>query len=67
MNNSKYSVYVSNVGNVWNGATLESAMREYKECVELSKSDYGRFGGESVVIFNDGEIIQEFIGYDQND
>lgn len=67
MNNAKYSVCISNVGNVWNGATLESAIREYKECVQLSKNDYGRFGGESVTIFKHDEIIKEFIGANEND
>lgn len=57
-----FSVIVSNVGEVYNGTSEEDANRTYTESVDLSKNNYGRFSGESVTLFQDGEIVKEFVG-----
>jgi hypothetical protein len=57
-----YQVDVSNVGTVWSGNNPIDASREFNECKSLSESNYGRFAGEDVTMFRDGEIWQEFFG-----
>jgi hypothetical protein len=66
-NMSKFEVVVSNVGTVWVGNNPIDADREYGECKRLSESRYGRFAGESVTIYKDGEVIQEYIGTNDNE
>ena len=56
----KYQVIVSNVGMVYDGEDHVDAVREYLECLELSASNYGRFGSECVTLFCDGEVLNEY-------
>jgi hypothetical protein len=65
---AKFEVVVSNVGTVHTGDNPQAAIREYMECVHLSKeSKVGRIAGESVTLFNDGEIVNEYQGTQEND
>ena len=56
--------WVVNVGNIGNieEETEEAARATYAEYVEQSKSGYGRAGGESVILMEDGEPVEEHIG-----
>jgi hypothetical protein len=59
---SKYQVIVGNVGTVYDGDDKEQALRDYRECVSISKdSEVGRMAGEQVTLFEDGEILKEHI------
>ena len=64
---AKYQVIVSNVGTVYSGDNAENANRDFSECEELSKTNYGRFAGESVTMFIDGEPMREFTGTNEQD
>lgn len=63
-----YSVNVGNIGNI-EVSSLKEAKDTYKEYVEQSKSGYGRASGESVCIFKNGELMDEYdyIGANDND
>ena len=55
----KFEVIVGNIGTVYSGTDREAALAEFKECIELSKAKYGRFGSEQVTLWEDGEPIKE--------
>ena len=55
-------VIVGNVGTVYLGFSILRGYREFKECVLLSKENYGRMGGEPVILMVDGEIEDEHEG-----
>lgn len=57
-----YQVVVSNIGTVYDGTDKIEAMVHYSECEELSTLGIGRFSGESVTMFADGEIFIEYHG-----
>jgi hypothetical protein len=57
-----YEVYVGNVGMVYEGASLAVAKKTYSEYVAISKSGFGRAGGESVALMVDGEPIKDYQG-----
>jgi hypothetical protein len=60
MKMGKYQVIVGNVGTVYDGDDKEQALREYRECVSISKeSEVGRMADEEVTLFEDGEILKE--------
>lgn len=60
---STYSVVVSNVGTVATDISNPVlARKEYGEWVSASKSLYGRASGESVTLFNNGDIELEYFG-----
>lgn len=59
---SKYEVIVSNVGTVYSGDDSVRAGKDYNECMQLSKDNYGRFAGESVMFMVDGSPFIEYIG-----
>jgi hypothetical protein len=60
MSSKNFSVTVSNVGTVADNVGLKEANRHFKESVELSKDSKGRFAGETVTLWRDGEPIKEY-------
>jgi len=61
---SLYELYVDNVGNVWNGNNSEKAISLFNEYKQVSLSGFSRAGGETVTLFEDGDIIKEYIPED---
>jgi hypothetical protein len=57
-----YEVMVSNIGLVYNGSDEAKAKQEYENYKILSVLNAGRAGGESVVLFCNGEPWEEFVG-----
>ena len=60
MNN--FIVYVANVGTEYRGTDGKRAMKEYTDCVKLSIEEHGMWGGQSVMLYCNGEIIAEHEG-----
>ena len=61
-----WEVLVANVGRVFEGK--ERAARAcFNDYVAISKSEYGRASGKSVMLFRDGEIAREYVGRVQRD
>lgn len=58
----RYEVIVGNVGIVYSGPRYIDALRSFRDYSEISKAEFGRASGESVVLFEDGEIVAEFDG-----
>lgn len=58
----KYQVYVGNIGMVYDGDSEEDAILNFNDYVINSTQGYGRASGEDVTLFEDGEIIKDFIG-----
>ena len=58
----KYEVVVGNIGSVYDGSDESEGRRKYQSYVDLSRSNIGRAGGESVVLMQDGEILKEYEG-----
>ena len=55
------SVIVGNIGTTLDNASYKDAKEEYDDYVEISKNEKGRAGNESVSLFCEGELIEEFI------
>lgn len=62
---SSYTVVVSNVGTVYEGDQYSEAHATYAEYQQQSRSGYGRAAGEPVTLFEDGEIVLEYLGRNQ--
>ena len=58
----RYQVFVSNIGNVYDGNNRRIANREFSNAVKDSKSGIGRIGGESVTLIAKEEIAKEYVG-----
>jgi hypothetical protein len=58
----RYEVTVGNIGCVHCGYDEETARRIFKEYVSMSTSGYGRAAGESVVLWENTEPIEEHQG-----
>lgn len=58
----EYELYVGNVGNVWHGDSFTHALDEFYSYKKLSIEKYGRFSGEDVTLFKNGEIEKEHLG-----
>jgi hypothetical protein len=58
----RYSVVVGNIGTVYDGDSRVRARHNYDTYVADSKDGHGRAAGESVTLFEDGEIIAEHHG-----
>ena len=56
----KYQVMVSNIGTVCDTDERGEALDSYIEYMRASRDGYGKTGGESVVLFNNGEIEREY-------
>ena len=59
---SNYEVICGNIGSVYSGSDENEARLKFASYVDLSRSDYGRAGGEDVTLMLDGEIVDEFQG-----
>jgi hypothetical protein len=62
MRSERYQVIVGNIGMVLATNNKRHAMKCYREYVAQSKSGVGRAGWESVCVFDEGEIVESFIG-----
>ena len=58
----RYQVIVGNIGQVYDGNNPIEARKVYGEYKRQSIDNYGRAAGESVTIFDNGEIDIEYIG-----
>lgn len=61
-----YEVIVGNIGTVLETQDSDEAYNTYYEYVEISKSQYGSVAGEDVILFENGDILEEYLGT-QND
>lgn len=59
---TEYMVYVGNIGNVLKTEDKEIAYKTYNEYIEQSKANYGRASKESVTLWLNGEIMEEYEG-----
>lgn len=59
-----FEVIVGNVGRVYTGSIYSDAQDEYEYYCEISKSNSGRAGGQSVFMYEDGEPLTIFTGVD---
>lgn len=57
---ANFEIVVSNIGTVYTGNDFNCATFEFQEWIAASKSGMGRVAGESVTLFSDGEILQEY-------
>ena len=60
MARTTYEVVVGNVGRVYNGTSKREADKVYHDYIEMSRSGYGRAGGEEVTLFVDGELEDSY-------
>lgn len=58
---NKYTVCVGNIGNM-DYTSKKLALECYTTYVTMSKTNQTRAAGESVTLFKNGVIIQEYIG-----
>ncbi len=58
----KYSLYVGNIGHIDDYNTVQEAMKDYNEYVELSQNGYGRCAYEEVTLFDleTDEIVLDY-------
>lgn len=57
---ANFELTVGNVGTVYTGRNKREASRLFRHYQELSESDTGRAGKETVILFADNEIICEY-------
>jgi len=57
----EYRVVVGNVGTVYSGFSRKEAEEAFHSYVEDSEENFGRVAGEDVVLFEDDEIIKEYV------
>lgn len=57
-----FEVIVGNVGTVYTGEGSASARHMFESYRAMSRDGYGRVAHESVTLFDDGEILDEFDG-----
>lgn len=58
--NKLYEIIVSSVGLTLSTYDNVAANQEFKECVQMSQTGYGRFAGESVTMFYNGSIVAHY-------
>lgn len=58
----RYVVIVGNIGKVYEGPRKTRAKETFFEYVKLSKHEYGRASGESVIMLNGDFIYLEYNG-----
>lgn len=56
----EYKVNVSNVGTVIETDREEEARKWFEDYVEISKSEHGRAGNETVLLLKNNDIIDEY-------
>ena len=59
---ARYEVIAGNIGSVYLGNDRAVARERMQTYIEQSKSNSGRAGGESVTLFRNDEIFDEYIG-----
>jgi len=57
-----YQVTVDNLGAVTDTDQLKEALISFKEYKDLSRAEYGRAAGESVILWKHGEPHFEYFG-----
>ena len=57
-----FEIVVTNIGNVYTGRSADQARQVFNTYVQRSTDDEGRAAGESVYMFRDADIEDEFIG-----
>lgn len=57
-----YQVIVSNIGTTYQGGDKNLANIDFAENVQKSKNNEGRWAGETVTMFEDGEVINDYDG-----
>ena len=57
---SRYEVVVGNIGTVYQGSDEAEAHEQYRTYINDSTAGYGRVGGETVTLFKNGEIEEEY-------
>lgn len=57
-----YTLIVGNIGKINEYASRQLAQQEYESYVNLSTQECGRAAGESIFLFENDEIISEYIG-----
>jgi len=58
----EWDLVVGNVGTFRYGSNGFEAVRDYNDYVRMSKDNYGRVSGETVILFRDGEVYREYLG-----
>jgi len=61
---NELALVVGNVGTFRYGSNGFEAVKDYNDYVKMSKANYGRVAGESVILFKNGEIHREHEGDD---
>ena len=59
---NRYQVVVGNLGMVYDGEDWVTARDHFDSYKRISQEGRGRAGGESVVLFDNGEVIAEHEG-----
>ena len=59
----RYKIYVTNKGLVFDTDDIDQAMLEFRDHKALIVDDYGSWSGETVTLFEDGEILAEWDGH----
>jgi hypothetical protein len=67
MSITQYHVIVSNIGTVYIGENRRDALAEFESCKGASKGGVGRMDGEPVTLFENGEILREYVGTQDNE
>lgn len=57
----KYKLYVGNIGLVSEGNNKAEILKDFSEYVRQSREGSGRAAQEEVILFEDDEIIREYI------
>jgi hypothetical protein len=57
----RYQVIVGNIGTAYDGDSLKEALMGYHGYKVMSKSGYGRCGGESVILLDNDEMKYEHL------
>lgn len=57
-----FEITVNNLGHVWQGNNYMQACAQFNRWVADSKTGLGRSGGESVVLWHNGEPKREHVG-----
>ena len=60
---TSFEVTVGNIGTVYSGPDSQIADEMFEHYKELSGGGYGRAAGETVTLFEDGEIAREYYAH----
>ena len=62
MDSSQWELFVTNIGKVGCFLGGELAVRWYYEYMRRSVAGEGRGGGETVILWRDGDVFAEYVG-----